>query len=295
MELGIVLPNQLAWGLNRRVMLDWARVADEAGFACLGTIDKMNYDGWDLLPTLAAAAAVTERIRLATTIMQLPARNENEVAKQAATIDVLSAGRLDLGLAVGARPDDYETYGVSERFHRRGRLFPKQVARMREIWTRARDATEDHGVFGPAPVQTSIPMFLGGSNERTVKRAVELGDGFIFGTAGATAMAERAPGIRQLADAAGKRHYPIRGIAYVALGEQLKQTLDQGARTLLRYYGRLWRSPEELIHHGPAEKVLEDVRAYEPSGIDLLYLWPAIVDVRQVELLAEGVLPRYLG
>jgi alkanesulfonate monooxygenase SsuD/methylene tetrahydromethanopterin reductase-like flavin-dependent oxidoreductase (luciferase family) len=156
MKLGIVLPNQLAWGLTRPVMLDWARVADEAGFAALGTIDKMNYDGWDLVPTLAAAAAVTERIRLATTIMQLPARNENEVATQAGAVDVLSEGRLDLGVAVGARPDDYEAYGVTERFHRRGRLFPRQVARMREIWTR-RESTPIRSMGSPTSPWVTIP------------------------------------------------------------------------------------------------------------------------------------------
>lgn len=294
MKLGIVLPNQIPWGLNRGVMLDWARAADRAGFYGLGTIDKMNYDGWDLLPTLAAVAAVTERIRLATTILQLPARNEFEVAKQAATIDVLSEGRLDLGVAVGGRPDDYDAYGVPDRFSSRGRRFPEQIARMRRIWEEARRSSEDRGAFGPAPVQESIPIILGGGAERTVQRAVEIGDGFIFGTAGAEAMARRAPEIRQMAEAAGRQNFPIHGLAYVALGDDPKKALEQGTRSLLRYYGRLWRPAEEMIHHGPADTVLEDVRAYEPSGIEVLYLWPAILDVNQVELLAEGVLPHYV-
>lgn len=294
MKLGIVLPNQIPWGLDPSMMLDWARAADRAGFHGLGTIDKMNYDGWDLLPTLAAAAAVTERIRLATTILQLPARNENEVAKQAATIDVLSEGRLDLGVAVGGRPDDYDAYGVPDRFASRGKRFPEQIARIRRIWEEARGSTEDRGAFGPAPVQEPIPIFLGGGTERTVQRAVEIGDGFIFGTAGAEAMARMVPGIQRMAEAKGKGDFPVHGISYVALGADPKKALEQGTRSLLRYYGRLWRPAEELIHHGPADKVLEDVRAYEPSGIDVLYLWPAVLDVNQVDLLAEGVLPHYV-
>ncbi|HEX9693739.1 MAG TPA: LLM class flavin-dependent oxidoreductase [Actinomycetota bacterium] len=295
MKLGIVLPNQIPWGLNRSVMLDWARVADRAGFYGLGTIDKMNFDGWDLMPTLAAAAAVTERIRLATTILQLPARNEVEVAKQAATIDVLSEGRLDLGVAVGGRPDDYDAYGVPDRFASRGRRFPEQIARIRRIWEEARGSTDVRGAFGPAPVQESIPIFLGGGTEATVQRAVEIGDGFIFGTAGAEAMARRAPEIRQMAEAAGRRTFPIHGLAYVALGPDPRKVLEQGTRSLLRYYGRLWRPAEELIHHGPADTVLEDVRAYERSGIEVLYLWPVVLDVNQVDLLAEGVLPHYVS
>ena len=102
MKLGIGLPNTMAHETDRRLMLDWARLADQAGFHELAVIDKPNYDSWDPLATLAAAAAVTERARLATTILQLPNRDEVLVTKQAATIDRVSNGRLDLGVAVGA-------------------------------------------------------------------------------------------------------------------------------------------------------------------------------------------------
>jgi alkanesulfonate monooxygenase SsuD/methylene tetrahydromethanopterin reductase-like flavin-dependent oxidoreductase (luciferase family) len=91
----------LAHETDRKLMLDWARLADEAGFHVLGTIDKPNFDSWDPLVTLAGAAAVTERARLATAILQLPNRNEVLVAKQAAVVDQLSGGRLDLGIAQG--------------------------------------------------------------------------------------------------------------------------------------------------------------------------------------------------
>lgn len=93
MKLGIGLPNTMAHETDRTLMLEWARLADEAGFHVLGTIDKPNYDSWDPLATLAGVAGVTERIRLATTILQLPPRNEVLVAKQAAVVDRLSGGR----------------------------------------------------------------------------------------------------------------------------------------------------------------------------------------------------------
>jgi Luciferase-like monooxygenase len=94
MKLGIGLPNTMAHETDRSLMLDWARLADQAGFAVLGTIDKPNYDSWDPLVTLAGVAGVTERVGLATTILVLPPRNEVLVAKQAAVIDRLSDGRL---------------------------------------------------------------------------------------------------------------------------------------------------------------------------------------------------------
>jgi len=123
MKLGIGLPNTMAHETGRSLMLDWARLADEAGFGVLGTIDKPNYDSWEPLATLAGVTGVTERIGLATTILQLPNRNEVMVAKQAAVIDQLSAGRLVLGLAQGGRPDDYEALGTLRapgRSHPRG-------------------------------------------------------------------------------------------------------------------------------------------------------------------------------
>jgi alkanesulfonate monooxygenase SsuD/methylene tetrahydromethanopterin reductase-like flavin-dependent oxidoreductase (luciferase family) len=83
MKLGIGLPNTMPQETDRSLMLGWARLADEAGFDVLGTIAKPNYDSWALLATLAGVAGVTDRIRLATTILQLPNRNEVMVAKQA--------------------------------------------------------------------------------------------------------------------------------------------------------------------------------------------------------------------
>ncbi|MGH3007763.1 MAG: LLM class flavin-dependent oxidoreductase, partial [Gaiellaceae bacterium] len=138
MKLGIGLPNTMANETDRRLMLDWARLADEAGFELLGTIDKPAYDSWDPLVTLAAAAAVTERIRLATTILQLPNRNEVLVAKQAAVVDQLSDGRLNLGVAQGAGGEDYEVFGASPRG--RSQRFEEQVGRIREIWEAARES-----------------------------------------------------------------------------------------------------------------------------------------------------------
>jgi hypothetical protein len=85
-----------------------ARVAEAAGFGSLGTLDRLVYGNCEALVTLAAAAAVTERVRLVTDILIAPLRQTALLAKQAATVDRLSGGRLVLGLAVGGREDDYE-------------------------------------------------------------------------------------------------------------------------------------------------------------------------------------------
>jgi alkanesulfonate monooxygenase SsuD/methylene tetrahydromethanopterin reductase-like flavin-dependent oxidoreductase (luciferase family) len=113
MRVGVWMPNAMPFGLERSFFLDWVRLADDAGFDTLSTVDRPNYDLWDPLASLAAAAAVTEQIRLATTTQPLPNRNEVLVAKQAAVIDRLSGGRLTLGVSLGSRPDDYQVFGAT--------------------------------------------------------------------------------------------------------------------------------------------------------------------------------------
>jgi alkanesulfonate monooxygenase SsuD/methylene tetrahydromethanopterin reductase-like flavin-dependent oxidoreductase (luciferase family) len=292
MKLGIGLPNTMAYETDRRLMLDWARLADDAGFETLGTIDKPNFDSWDPLTTLAGVAGVTERIRLATTILLLPTRNEVLVAKQAAVIDRLSAGRFVLGVAQGAREDDYEIF--SAEFESRAERLEAQVARIREIWAEARASDHDHGVLGPAPVQEPGPaIWVGGISEPARARAVRIGDGYVFGTVGPQFMAQLTPWFREQAAAVGKSDFTVAGIAYVAVGDEPEKALEEAAHHVLRYYGQLWTEPENLIHHGPPEVIAEAVQAYTDAGVDEVILFPEIPRLDQVERLAEEVLPPY--
>jgi alkanesulfonate monooxygenase SsuD/methylene tetrahydromethanopterin reductase-like flavin-dependent oxidoreductase (luciferase family) len=292
MKLGIGLPNTMAHETDRRLMLEWARLADEAGFWALGTIDKPNYDSWDPLVTLAGVAGVTERARLATTILQLPDRNEVLVAKHAAVVDRLSEGRLVLGVAQGAREDDYEALGAE--FRGRAERLEAQVRRIREIWAGARESDREHGVLGPAPLQEpGPPIWIGGSTEPAIDRALRVGDGFVFGTRGAQAMAELTPTLREQAAKRGKSDYTIAGLAYVGVGDDAARALEEATHHVLRYYGQLWTEPENLIHHGPADKIAEEVAAYAEADLDVLMLFPEIPSLGQVERLAEAVLPAY--
>src|SRR6476646_8686554 len=129
MRVGIGLPSTIRC-VEGEQLLEWARRAEARGFSSLGTIDRIVYDNYDPLIALAGAAAVTERIRLATTILIGPYRaNAALVAKQAASLDRLSNGRLILGIAVGGREDDYEASGVD--FHTRGRRFDAMLETFR--------------------------------------------------------------------------------------------------------------------------------------------------------------------
>ena len=291
MNLGLGLPNTMAQETDSKLMLEWARLADEAGFSVLGTIDKPNYDSWDPLTTLAGVAGVTEHIGLATTILLLPPRNEVLVAKQAAVVDQLSGGRLTLGVAQGARADDFELFGAE--FEGRSERFERQIGRIREIWRAARDSDRDHGTVGPPPVQEPGPQIWAGATQpKAIERAARVADGFIFGTAGSQAMAEFAPRIREAFAAQGKPDAVVAALAYAAVGDDPEQALDEGAHHVLRYYGQLWTEPAKVIHHGPPAKLAEEIAAYA-DAVDVLIVFPQIPRLDQVEQLAEHVLPTY--
>jgi alkanesulfonate monooxygenase SsuD/methylene tetrahydromethanopterin reductase-like flavin-dependent oxidoreductase (luciferase family) len=144
MEIGIGLPTTVP-GARGNEVLEWARRAESAGFSTLGTIDRLVYPNYEPLVALGAAAAVTERVRLMTAIAILPYRaNAALVAKQAATIQVLSGGRFVLGAAVGGREDDYRASAVAMEKRgqrlRQGCAISRRSGAAPSVATRARSA-----------------------------------------------------------------------------------------------------------------------------------------------------------
>src|SRR5690242_12569429 len=181
MQIGIGLPAPIP-GTKGDVILEWARKADAAGFSSLGIIDRLVFPNYESLITLAAAAGATTRIRLMTTVLLAPLRNTALLAKQAASLDALSNGRLTLGLGVGAREDDFQAAGVP--FNRRGQRFEEQLAMMKRIWT-GDPPVEGLAPIGPKPVRPGGPeLLIGAYAPRAVERAARYADGYIAGGAG---------------------------------------------------------------------------------------------------------------
>ena len=177
MKIGIGLPTTLP-NVDRELLLPWARKVDEGPFSSLGVIDRLVYLNYEALMALAAAAAVTNRVRLMTAVLLAPLRNTGVLAKQAATIDTLSGGRLTLGMGVGTREDDFEV--TPAPFKGRGVRFGEQITAMKRIWA-GETVAGGEGIVGPPPVQPGGPELLIGAFSPAAIDRVGLCDRYIGG------------------------------------------------------------------------------------------------------------------
>jgi len=282
MEIGIGLPNAVR-GVQREGIVEWARRADQAGFSALGTIDRIVYPNYEPLVSLAAAAAVTERIRLVTDILISPLRtNVALFAKQAATIDSLSGGRLTLGLAVGIREDDYEVSGVD--FGNRGHSFDRQLQQLADFWRGER------GV-GPAPSNGERPgLLIGGDSDAAFRRAARYADGWTMGGGTPDAFTEALPKLRAAWEAEGREGEPrTLALFYFSLGDHA----EQDARDAIGdYYSWLGAYAEQVVASAATDPgtVKGYLSAFEQAGVDEVICFPASADPAQVELLAQAAL-----
>jgi alkanesulfonate monooxygenase SsuD/methylene tetrahydromethanopterin reductase-like flavin-dependent oxidoreductase (luciferase family) len=260
--------------------LEWARRADAGPFASVGVFDRLAYDSLDPLALLAAVAASTERVRLATTVLTGPLRNTALLAKEAATVDVLSGGRLTLGLALGARKEDYDIAGVA--YAQRGRTLSNQLAELRDIWEAER--------IGPAPVQAGGPeLIVGGLDDAAFVRAARYADGYMHGGGPPRAFTSAADRARAAWIDAGRPNPPrLWAMGYFALGD----AVAEAGREYLRHYYAFTGPFAERIASGlltTPQSVVAFVRGYAEAGCDHLVLFPAIASLDQIDRLA-GVL-----
>jgi alkanesulfonate monooxygenase SsuD/methylene tetrahydromethanopterin reductase-like flavin-dependent oxidoreductase (luciferase family) len=274
-NVGVGLPNTPP-GSSGELLLEWARRADKGPFSSLAVLDRVAYDSYEPLATLAAAAALTRRVRLATMIAIGPLRNTALLAKEAATVDRFSAGRLTLGLAVGARLEDYEAAGVEHRD--RGRRFARQLAELREHW--------EDGRIGPAPAQGSGPeLLVGGSVGSAFERMARYADGYAHGGGPPRAFARAAASANAAWRDLGRPGRPkLWGQAYFALGDE-----EAGNDYLRDYYSFTGPFAEKIVAANlTSPRAIRDlIRGYEEEGCDELVLLPTVSKLEQLERLAE--------
>src|SRR5579872_6948473 len=220
-------------GTDPETMLAWAREADQGPFSSLAFLDRLVFTNYETTVSMAMCAAVTERIRLVTTVLLLPPRNAAVLAKEAATIDAVSGGRLTLGLGVGGREDDFAFTGAD--FHRRGRKFERDLTLMKQIWQRGE--VDGMGPIGPRPARQGGPeILIGGYSEVAAQRTGKFGDGFIAGGGGLRVANMFFPVARESWQRHGRPGAPrLVGCFYYYLGEQRREAAFESIAT---YYGR---------------------------------------------------------
>jgi alkanesulfonate monooxygenase SsuD/methylene tetrahydromethanopterin reductase-like flavin-dependent oxidoreductase (luciferase family) len=267
-------------------ILDWARAADQQGFASLGIIDRLVYGNQEPLVTLAAVAGVTERVRLVTSILLAPLRtNAALLAKQAATIDHLSGGRLVLGMAVGGRQDGYQASGLE--LSDRGRRFDALLEELRRIWSG--EPRGFAGAIGPTPPPGRPTVVIGGNSPQSFQRLGRWGDGWIAGGGPPAWFAQGAAQARSAWSRHGRDGAPrLAALAYAALGPDAR---DHADRYLRDYYAFLGPAAEQIAAGALTDpQALRDtVAQFEQAGCDELILFPCNPDPGQVGLLADAV------
>ncbi len=281
MDIGIGLPSTIR-GTTGEQVVEWARRADRAGFSSLGTIDRLVYDNYEPLIALAAAAAVTERIGLCTSVLLAPLRaNAAMLAKQAASLQKLSNGRLVLGMGVGGREDDFEASGVP--LNQRGKWLDEALAEMTAIWGGER-------AIGPDVRDNPPTVFLGGGAEAAFRRAAQYGDGWVLGGQPPEGFVEPRDKLRASFHEAGRSERPrALAMAYFSLDDDPE---SQAQATIGDYYSFLGDYAEQIVGYVAKgeDQIRERVRGFEAVECDELILFPSSPDPDQVDKLADAVL-----
>lgn len=295
MKIGVALPAQVA-DVTRADVLGFAERAEQHGLDSVWVLDRLVYDSLAPLPLLAAAAAVTRRIRIGTSILLATLWSPLLLAKELATIDRLSGGRLIVGMAVGGRDPDFQAAGVLMRT--RGRRLEETVALLKQAWT-GEPVDHDGRAFqihvpplGPRPVQQpNPPVWLGGFAEDAIRRAVRLGDGYIAGGRGPEYLRSAMPLVRRMAAEAGRdpASFPIASLVYFCLDSDPERALKTTADYIQTYYGRLIFEPREGAVYGRADQAAARMKEYAVLGVDTLILVPVVRDTEQVDRLAEAI------
>lgn len=279
MKIGVGLPTGIP-GTNPELITQWAAQADTGPFSSLGAVDRVVYDSLDPIVGLSAAAAVTSRIELVTSILITPLREVSTLAKQLMSLNALGSGRLTVGAAIGARGDDYDVSEFSQG--NRGRRLTEQLAMLRTL--------DGETVRAPGEA-LPLRLLVGGTSGPAYARMAQLADGWIHNGSPAKIFRRQLDEARAAWADAGRPGEPqVWSMAYYALGD----ATERGRNYLLDYYaftGPFAQKIAEGLLTSPLE-LREYIRAYEDAGCDHLLLFPTVPELEQLSLLSDVIVER---
>lgn len=293
MKVSLCLP-YMEREYSRATTLDWCRLADQGPFASLSCGERITSYTQDMRIVLAAAAALTERVRIIPSLYVLPMHSPVRVAKEMATLDVLSNGRVTVTVGVGGREHDYRAIGAP--FEKRLQRLDDGVAAMRRIWA-GEPPFEGADPVGPTPIQPGgPPLWAGAMNPKAMQRASAWAQG-VYGftmDGGVKTVREQSERARQAWQARGRTDRP-----YVATG--FWYSLVDGAEARLKTYVYEYL---KIIDDGIARAIADTMRCFTPQavadsldaiaaeGCDECFLVPATLELAEIEAAAEVVAGR---
>lgn len=294
MKIGIGTPGTIET-LSSEFLLEWAQRADRYGFSTLTHLDRLAYSNHDPFIALAMAAAVTTRIRLQTSVLLAPARNAGIVAKQAASLDALSGGRLTLGMAVGSRADDYVLAPADIRT--RGARFDQQLDTMTRLW--AGEVVDGAGPLGPEPCQNGGPeILIGGRALPALRRVARWGTGYVTGAVFSADIARATYSqVQEFWSDMGRTGTPrFVGTLACAIGQDAAADTAASIDHYYQYRGVADRSSQGVSPMKSDSRrnipstlgaIQEILAACESIGMDEVIVRPGVAEVEQIDKLAE--------
>jgi alkanesulfonate monooxygenase SsuD/methylene tetrahydromethanopterin reductase-like flavin-dependent oxidoreductase (luciferase family) len=281
-RIGIGLPAAVP-DVDATTIGAWAAEAEDAGFASIGVIDRLVYDNLEPLTALAAAAARTSRIELLTTVLNVGWRaNPVLLAKQMASVDLLSGGRLTAGLGLGGWPDDYTASGQPTSGG--AALLRATLATMRQVW-----AGELAGQGGPTGrLAAGRPgLLFGGLVPAAHRRAATEGQGWVAPLFGLQILEDGVLSVRQAWADAGRSGEPrIATGRYFSLGPEADAVADEYIR---HYYGDDYFPAARADTLTSSVQLTDEVERLAKAGVTDLVLYPSSADPAQVLLLATAL------
>jgi alkanesulfonate monooxygenase SsuD/methylene tetrahydromethanopterin reductase-like flavin-dependent oxidoreductase (luciferase family) len=279
MDVSMTLPTMVPH--DRAATLQWCRETDEGPWASLAVPERVTYPSHDITVELAAAAALTERVRLWSTIVILPAHDAVAVAKQMASVDVLSGGRLTVGVGVGGREHDYRA--INARFDRRWQRMDEQVTVMRSIWA-GEPPFEGAEPVGPPPVQAGGPPVIAGvMGPKSIARAAYWADG-VDGAwtmdGNLTQMKTAFDQIKSAWNDAGRTESPhLSSSIWYALGDGAEARLRDYAFAYMRIFGEgVGKFAADAVACFTPEALKRAVENAAAAGADEYFLVPTTAD-----------------
>lgn len=287
MRIALGLPSRIV-GASADLMLEWATRADRGPFSSVVVTDRVVSQALEPLAVLAIAAGATRRVRLMTSVIIGPTRETTLLARQSATIDALSGGRLTLGVGIGVRENDYSATGFE--FHRRGRRVDEQLPILRRLWA-GESLSNEIGPIGPPPARPGGPeLLIGGYVPAVARRIAAWGDGYMAPGGGELeSMSKLWRETLGLWKELGRQGQPRWvGASYFALGPK---AFDHASRYIKANYGYNPELAARRLRGIPTTPaaVEESIQRQADMGVDEFILRPCAEDLDQMERLAELV------